>query len=305
LTNKLLVTPDANSAVNVAQVNGATTSTAASGVQKVGIVGNAGATVDAASGATAATNSVLHGAAYNTTKPTPTSGQQVPVQTDAYSNVYVNSNPYPAVQLAQAVNNKVSAGAGTTLTNAFGSATVAGNSILCIGFEGIAAIPVFTDAQANTYVVAISSGAAAPGYSVAIASNIVGGTTDTITLTTSSGSASFSCYELKGAVSVGQAWDYAAAAQATSTSLVFAQQSAAIANDFVAVGVGMAAGTINATPSLAGAPSNLTTVDQSNTAPLGTAALAVYYSAHAKYKQFAHVYSGAYHCRLPRLTPQS
>lgn len=41
----------ANQSVNVAQIAGATTSTAASGVQKVGIVGNAGAIVDGATGA--------------------------------------------------------------------------------------------------------------------------------------------------------------------------------------------------------------------------------------------------------------
>lgn len=179
------------------------------------------------------------------------------------------------------VNNKVSAGAGTTITNAFPGTTSAGNSILCIGFEGVAATPVFTDAQSNTYIVAESSGAAAPGYTVALASNIVGGTTDTVTLTTSSGSAAFTCYELKGAISVGQVWDYAAVAQGTSATLVFPQESASITNDFVAVGVGMGAGTVNATPSLAGVPSALTTVDQSNTAPLGTAALSVFYTAHA------------------------
>jgi len=179
------------------------------------------------------------------------------------------------------VNNKVSAGAGTTITNAFPGVTSAGNSILCVGFEGVAATPVFTDAQSNTYIVIQSSGAAAPGYTVVVASNIVGGTTDTVTLTTSSGSASFSCYELKGAVSVGQAWDYVGVAQGTSASLIFPQVSAAIANDFVVAAVGMGAGTINATPGLAGTPSTLTTVDQSNTAPLGTAALAVFYSAHA------------------------
>lgn len=206
------------------------------------------------------------------------------VQCQASSGAW---GPCPFVQpvvTAQAVNSKVSAAAGTTITNAFGSNTTAGNSILCLGFEGVAAIPVFTDAQSNTYIVAASSGAAAPGYSVALASNIVGGTTDTITETTSSGSASFSCYELKGSVSVGQIWDYVATAQGTSASLVFPQESAAIANDFVVAAVGMGAGTINATPSLAGVPSNLTTVDQANTAPLSggsTPALSVFYSAHA------------------------
>jgi hypothetical protein len=188
------------------------------------------------------------------------------------------------VVTAQAVNSKVSAAAGTTITNAFGSATTAGNSILCVGFEGVAAIPVFTDAQSNTYIVAASSGAAAPGYTIALASNIVGGTTDTVTLTTSSGSASFSCYELKGSVNVGQIWDFASGIQATSATLAFTQTSASIANDFVVVAAGMGAGTINATPSIAGVPSTLSTVDQSNTAPLSggsTPALSVFYSAHA------------------------
>jgi hypothetical protein len=181
------------------------------------------------------------------------------------------------------IANKVSAVAGTTITNTFPGNTSAGNSILCVGFEGVAATPVFTDAQANTYVVAVSSGAAAPGYTVALASNIVGGTTDTVTLTTSSGSASFSCYELKGSVNVGQIWDFAAPAQATAATLVFPQESASIANEFVVTAVGMGAGTVNATPGIAGAPSNLTVVDQANTAPLSggsTPALSVFYSAH-------------------------
>jgi hypothetical protein len=47
----------ANQSVNTAQVAGATTAIAASGVQKVGVVGNAGATVDAAPGS-APTNAV-------------------------------------------------------------------------------------------------------------------------------------------------------------------------------------------------------------------------------------------------------
>lgn len=185
------------------------------------------------------------------------------------------------------INNKVSAAAGTTITNAFPGNTTAGNSILCVAFEAAvtgSVLPVITDAQSNTYIVAASSAAAAPGYTVALANNIVGGTTDTITLTTVSGSASFSCYELKGAVTVGQIWDYASGLQATSATLTFPQQSASIANDFVVAAVGMGAGTINATPSLAGVPSTLTTVDQANTAPLSggsTPALSVFYSAHA------------------------
>lgn len=51
----------ANQSVNVAQVNGATASTAATGVQKVGVVGNAGAAFDAATGAAPPANAVLLG----------------------------------------------------------------------------------------------------------------------------------------------------------------------------------------------------------------------------------------------------
>jgi len=99
LTNKLLVTPDANSAVNVAQfggtnvvtgtgasgagiprftisndsslaanqsvnvnqIAGSAVSTAATGVQKVGITGNAGAAIDAANNAAAPANVVVQG----------------------------------------------------------------------------------------------------------------------------------------------------------------------------------------------------------------------------------------------------
>lgn len=190
------------------------------------------------------------------------------------------------VQEAQAVNSKISAGAATTLTQAFGASTTAGNSILCLAFEGPAAIPVITDAQGNTYVVPVVNGsslssATAPGFTVALATNIVGGTTDLITETLTSGSSAFSCHELKGTVTVGAAWDYGTFLQATSATLAFAQQQASVPNEMVFVGVGMGAGTINATPSLANNPSALTTVDQANTAPSGTAALAVYYSAHA------------------------
>ena len=46
----------ANQSVNVAQIAAATVSTAASGVQKVGVVGNAGAAVDAVAGAAAPAN---------------------------------------------------------------------------------------------------------------------------------------------------------------------------------------------------------------------------------------------------------
>jgi hypothetical protein len=191
--------------------------------------------------------------------------------------------PCPFVQPvleAQAVNTKVSSGAGTTITNAFGANTTVGNSILCIAFESAAAAPVISDAQTNTYIVAASS-ATAPGYSVSIATNIAGGTTDTITETTTSGAASFSCHELKGGVSVGVSWDFVNAQQATSATLTFATQTATLPNELMLVAAALGGGTINATPGIGGSPSSLTTVDQSNTAVTGGAALSIVYSAHS------------------------
>lgn len=184
-----------------------------------------------------------------------------------------------AVSEAQAVNVKISAGSGTTITNAFGSPVTQGNAIVCLAFESAAAIPVITDALSNTYVVAVSS-AIAPGYTVAVATNIKGGTTDTITETTTSGAASFSCHELSGAPPVGQAWDFVANLQGTMTSINLTQITALLPNELVIVGAALGAGTVNSTPSIAGVPSTLTIVDQSNTAPSGGAALSDVYSAH-------------------------
>jgi len=60
LSTALNVAIPANSSVNVAQVGGSSTSTAATGVQKVGIVGNAGVAIDAATGAAPPANAILH-----------------------------------------------------------------------------------------------------------------------------------------------------------------------------------------------------------------------------------------------------
>lgn len=77
-----------NVPTNLAQVNGATVSTAASGVQKVGIVGNAGATVDSTVGAgSAPTNQIVVGSIYNTSAPAPTNGQAMALQADQAGNV--------------------------------------------------------------------------------------------------------------------------------------------------------------------------------------------------------------------------
>lgn len=90
---KLLVTPDsvalpANQSVNVAQIAGNATSTAASGTQKVGVVGGTGATLDAVIGvATAPTNQVVTGAVFTTTAPAPTTGQSMALQAEQAGNL--------------------------------------------------------------------------------------------------------------------------------------------------------------------------------------------------------------------------
>lgn len=56
----------------------------------VRLVGNAGGIVDTTAGATAAANSVLSGGVYNSSAPTPSTGQQEPLQLDANAYLRVN-----------------------------------------------------------------------------------------------------------------------------------------------------------------------------------------------------------------------
>lgn len=77
--------------VNNAQVGGSTISTAASGVQKVGIVGNAGAVFDAAGQNVASpANEILVGGQFNTSPTTITSGNMSPLQVDSGGKLLVN-----------------------------------------------------------------------------------------------------------------------------------------------------------------------------------------------------------------------
>lgn len=81
----------ANSSVNVAQINGNTTSTAATGVQKVGIVGNTAAVLDAAGQNVAQpANWLSIGCGFNTTPTTITTGNGSPCQLDSAGNLLVN-----------------------------------------------------------------------------------------------------------------------------------------------------------------------------------------------------------------------
>src|SRR6185369_7271634 len=80
---------------NLTQVASSAVATAATGVQKVGVVGNAGATTDAtlASG-TAPTNGFGQLAQYNTSQPAPTNTQTVSAQSDQTGNLL----QFPGVQ---------------------------------------------------------------------------------------------------------------------------------------------------------------------------------------------------------------
>lgn len=72
---------------NLKQVGGSNTSTAASGVQKVGIVGSTGVALDGTVAAgTAPTNQLVTGLIYNTTAPIPTNGQTMAIQGDQAGN---------------------------------------------------------------------------------------------------------------------------------------------------------------------------------------------------------------------------
>jgi hypothetical protein len=87
----------ANQSVNVNQIGGSAIVTAATGVQKVGIVGNAGATIDSTVGAgTAPTNQVVVGSVYNASAPAPTSGQAMALQADQAGNL----RTFPGIALA-------------------------------------------------------------------------------------------------------------------------------------------------------------------------------------------------------------
>jgi trimeric autotransporter adhesin len=76
---------------NLTQIGGSSVSTAATGVQKVGIVGNAGAVFDfVGQNATQPANSILTGCEFNTTPTTITNGNASPCQVDNAGNALVD-----------------------------------------------------------------------------------------------------------------------------------------------------------------------------------------------------------------------
>jgi hypothetical protein len=81
-----------NFAVNNTQIGGSAISSAAAGVQKVGVTGNAGAAFDCASTQNIPTspNMIMVGAEFNTTPATITTGNSSPLQLDSAANLLVN-----------------------------------------------------------------------------------------------------------------------------------------------------------------------------------------------------------------------
>jgi len=104
---------------NQTQINGSAVATAATGVAKVGVLGNAGATLDATLAAgTAPTNGLAVIGQYNSTQPTPTTGQTVAAQVDANGNlralnrqqVLAGSDAFPNSALGFGSNSTTDAG---------------------------------------------------------------------------------------------------------------------------------------------------------------------------------------------------
>jgi len=99
----------ANQSVNVAQIAGSTTSTAATGVQKLGVTGNTGAALDAAGQNVAApANELLIGGTFNTTPTTIVSGNMSPLQMTSAARLIVDGS-----QVTQPVSGTVTANQGS------------------------------------------------------------------------------------------------------------------------------------------------------------------------------------------------
>jgi hypothetical protein len=165
----------ANQSVNVNQIGGSAVSTAAAGVQKVGITGNTGAAVDAVIGAaTAPANQVVTGGVFNSTLPTLTTGQSSAVQ--------LNSRGEQLVQIGDGTTNAAVIAATTALktdlSSVAGTASVtAAAGVLKVGVVGNAnaAFDAANNAAAPANVLAAGFEAATQGTtqpSAATAGNV-------------------------------------------------------------------------------------------------------------------------------------
>ena len=116
------LTADRMMFMNLGKVGASAVSTAASGVQKVGIVGNTGVAVDAAVAPGAApTNMLAIGSVFNTTAPQPTNAQSVGLQVDQAANL----RTFPGTALTTLAVWAAATTSGTTQTIYTNSGTVA------------------------------------------------------------------------------------------------------------------------------------------------------------------------------------
>lgn len=187
LTNKLLVTPDANSAINVAQINGITplmgNGTTGTGSQRVTIasdntafsvnstlgtettkvigtvrnLGNVGAVLDGVNtAATAPANGLLGLGIYNSTEPSPTTGQSVGIQQDSKGrlrNVIMD-----AAGNTRGANVTAGSALSTDITSVAGTAVVNGGVAGSQSIGGTVATNVaITDNPINNGAQAVSS----------------------------------------------------------------------------------------------------------------------------------------------------
>jgi hypothetical protein len=136
-----ITTLQANS--NTSLIGGSAVSTAASGVQKVGVVGNAGATLDSTVVVgTAPTNQIVVGAIFNSTEITPTTGQAFATQADAHGRI----------------RHVIMDGAGNTR-----AANVNASSQLSVSIDGSSSIVGTNIAQVNAVTVLTGAGAVGTG----------------------------------------------------------------------------------------------------------------------------------------------
>lgn len=156
---------------DLSSVAGTATVTAAAGVQKVGIVGGSGATVDSTVAAGAApTNAVAVGSVYNSTAPAPTTGQAMAQQADWQGSLFVRPSRRSAT-VAQATTI-ASSGAATTVLAAQAAGIFADLSALVITVvPGATAHTSFTATLTdgtNNFVFDLDTGALATAPAVPV-----------------------------------------------------------------------------------------------------------------------------------------
>jgi hypothetical protein len=131
-------------------------------IGKIDLLGNSGAAIDAAAGATASANSVQSGGVYNSSPPGPTSGEQEPLQLDSNANLKVNlQTPVPAGTntignvnqgLSAAGYGKVTDGTNTAAVKAASTAAAASDPSLVAALSPNSPLPAGSNTigQVNT-----------------------------------------------------------------------------------------------------------------------------------------------------------